>query len=353
MKPSSALLRFSAFLLVGLGLVNAADPKPTQTFPVSQHRWDLLIVDHTLQKSDGTVNDATLRNVVDYLVESHPANVVLAPSLGSIEVENLKLAGFRWESALEALRIASGNQFAWSVQAPAGAEADSPARMPGTGMPGSWNQTCLYILEASPEGVQRAVGGVVEVFNLAGYLQGKDPAEVPKALQEVEQIVSDALRMVRERSGVAGSEAAPSIRFHERSSLLVFVGTTQQVEVARKIILALPGTAPSQASIGARYGSGMMGGMGMMGGGGTMGGGAFGGGGGGGMGGGGFGGGMMDDAMMKRYGLRPTPQPQQPPAVTPRQPATEPGGSGGAGRTPIPDSNAPASPEIAPRAPGR
>jgi hypothetical protein len=92
MKSSSSFLAFSAFLVIGLGLARAGEPKPALAAPGSQHRWELLIVDHTLQKANGTVDDATLRNVVEYLVELHPANVVLAPSLGSIEILDLKLA---------------------------------------------------------------------------------------------------------------------------------------------------------------------------------------------------------------------------------------------------------------------
>jgi hypothetical protein len=349
MKPSSSLFLGSAILLASLDPANAADSKPAPTAVAAERRWELQIAGGRLQKLDGTLSAATLRDVVDYLVELHPANVVLAPTLGSTEIENLKLAGFRWESALEALRIASGNQFVWSVQ------AGPPETDPVTGAPvrvAHRDETDLYVLEPDPAGAHRAAGGMVEVFNLAGYLQGKDPAEVPKALQEVEQILSQSLRQVRESSGFAGSEPAPSIRFHERANLLVVVGTGEQIEVARKIILALPGTTPSQASVGARYGAGMMGGMGMMGGGGGMSGGAVMGGGGFG-GGGGYGGGTMDDAMMKRYGLRPATPPQPTPAPAPRQPPAEPGGSGGAGRTPVPNSNAPALPEVAPRVPGR
>jgi hypothetical protein len=52
----------------------------------------------------------------------------------------------------------------------------------------------------------------------------------------------------------------------------VLVGSPEQIDVARKIILALPGATPSQAGFGAgRYG--MMGGSSGYGGGGGMGGG--------------------------------------------------------------------------------
>ena len=336
MKPPTSLLLSAAILLTNSGIANAADSKPQPVQGASQRHWELQIVDGILLKQDGTGSSATLRNVTDYLVELYPANVVLAPTLGDIEVGNLKLAGFKWESALEALRIASGNQFVWSVQ------ASAPETDPATGLPSrpaSRDETDLYVLEPDPAGARRAVGGVVEVFNLAGYLQGKEPAQVPEALKELELILAQSLDQVRASSGFAGSEPAPNIRFHERASLLVLVGTAEQVDVARKIILALPGTAPSQAGMGMGYGGGGMGG-------GAMGGGAA-------MGGGGFGRGGMDEAMMMRYGLRPRPVPQPGPGDTPKQPAPSSGGMGIGGPSPSSGPSPTGSPAVAPRAPGK
>lgn len=352
MKSFTLLAVCAAILLASPRPANAADAKPTPSPAPSQQHWELLISQGALQRPDGAAHPATLRNVVDYLVELHPANVVLAPTLGDIEIQNLKLAGFRWESALEALRIASGNQFVWAVQG-AAAETDPASGAPAR--PVYRDVSDLYVLEPDPATAHRASGGVVEVFNLGGYLQGKgqDSAQVSLALEELRLILSESLRQVRESSGLGGPEVAPSIRFHERANLLVLVGTAEQVDVARKIILALPGATASQASAGTTYGAGMMGGGGAPGGVGSGGGGGFGGGVGAGFGGGGFGGTGMSEAMMMRYGLMPRPPAQPGSGTGAPRPGTGAEGSSGRNLPVAPKPNASDPAVVAPAAPGK
>ncbi len=309
-RCTTALFTAAVLQLATIATTLAAEAKPERPPEQSPRRWELEIVQGALLIPDANDIPATLRSVTDYLVELHPANVVLAPTLGNVEIGNLKLAGFRWDTALEALRIASGNQFTWSLRPQAGGVD------PTTGLPmpsADVDPVALYVLEPDPTYAQRSAGGVVEVFNLAGYLRGMQPEEVPEGLKELEGILAQSLDQVRARGSVAESEPAPSIRFHEGAKLLVVVGSAEQVDLARKIILALPGTVSSHADAasgyGARYGSGGgVGGMGVGGssfggfGGGIGGGGAMGGGGG--VGGGSFGGAGMEETMMMRYGIR-------------------------------------------------
>ena len=286
MKSHASLLLSAAILLANSGLLYSAETKPEPVPEVSQRHWELQIVDGVLLKHNNTRSPATLQNVVDYLVGLYPANVVLAPTLGNIQIGNLKLAGFKWESALEALRIASGSQFICTSR------GSAPGIDPTTGMPlsqTSRDEADLYVLEPDPAGPHRASGRAVEVFNLAGHLQGKDSMQAAEALKEVQTILAESLEQVQANGGFVESEPNPSIRFHERASLLVLVGTPQQIDVARKIILALPGTTASQTETGMAYGTGAM------------------------MGGGGFGGGMSE-VMARRYGLRPRNVPNVPQA---------------------------------------
>lgn len=313
MKPHKSLFLSGAILLSQLGVTCPAEVKSAPTSETPPSRWELQIVNSALLRPNATHIPATLQNVVDYLVELRPANVVLAPTLGGIQIENLKLAGFRWESALEALRIASGNQFRWSAQG-ATSEID-----PTTGMPlppVARDETTLYVLEPDPMGSRRPGDREVEVFNLAGYLEGKFPAQVTETLNEVQAILGESLEQVRAGSNLPESEPVPSIRFHASANLLVVVGTARQMEVARKIILALPRTASSQAAgAGMGYGGAGTGGSGFGGGAGMMGG--------------------MNEAMMRRYGLLP----QNPPPGT---------AAGAASVSPLlPSSNPPESPALA------
>jgi len=302
MKSSLVLLVSAAVFLSNTAGVAAGEATPVPTPEPTPHQWDLRVAGGQLVRKEGGALPATLRNVVDYLVELQPANVVLAPSLGEVEIVDLKLAGLRWEGALEALRIASGNAFIWSSQPPA--ETIDPA----TGMPmrpTSPGEASLYVLEPAPGGPRALNERAVEVFNLSGYLAGKEGNQITETLDELKLILGESLHQVWAGTRPAQAEPVPSVRFHSSASLLVVVGTPPQIEIARKIILALPGTSPSQA------GAGMGSGFGGMGGGGNypIGGGMVGGGmgtsvQGGRYGGGGFGGGM-DERMMRRYGLIP------------------------------------------------
>ncbi len=315
MKSSIVVLASAAVFLSNTAGVIAGEAAPVPVPEPTSHQWDLRIAGGQLLPKEGRPTPATLRNVVDYLVELQPANVVLAPSLSEVEIVDLKLAGLRWEGALEALRIASGNVFIWSSQPPA--EAIDPA----TGMPmrpTSPGEASLYVLEPAPGGPRPHNERAVEVFNLSGYLAGKEGNQIAETLDELKLILGESLHQVwaGSRPSPVPAEPVPSVRFHSSAKLLVVVGTPPQIEIARKIILALPGTTASQASAGMGPGFGGLGGGGGYGtsggtatGGYGIGGGMMGGGmgtsvQGGRYGGGGFGGGM-DERMMRRYGLIP------------------------------------------------
>jgi len=312
----SSLVRFAsaAVLLSSSAAAIAGETPPGPASETAPHRWDLQVADGQVLRKEGGPVPSTLRHVVDYLVELQPANVVLAPSLGDVPIMDLKLAGLRWEGSLEALRIASGNAFIWSSQPPV--EAIDPT----TGMsvrPAPFGEASLYVLEPAPGGPRPLYERAVEVFNLSGYLAGKEGNQIAETLDELKLILGESLHQVSAGSPPAPSAAdpAPSVRFHSSASLLVVVGTPPQIEVARKIILALPGTSPSQAGAGMGSGLGGMGGGNYGTGGGMMGGGMMGGGmgtsaGSVGFSGGGFGGGM-DERMMRRYGLVPDRGPAQ------------------------------------------
>ncbi|HOY59206.1 MAG TPA: hypothetical protein PK640_13860, partial [Verrucomicrobiota bacterium] len=313
MKSSLVLLVSAAVFLSHTAGVIAGEATPVPVPAPVSHQWDLQIASGELLRNEGRPTQATLRNVVDYLVELQPANVVLAPSLGDVEIMDLKLAGLRWEGALEALRIASGNVFIWSSQPPA--EAIDPA----TGMPmrpTSPGEANLYVLEPAPGGPRPLNERAVEVFNLSGYLAGKEQNQIAETLDELKLILGESLHQVWTGTRQAQAEPVPSVRFHSSANLLVVVGTPPQIDIARKIILALPGTTASQASAGmgpgfggpgGGAGYGTSGGIGTGGygiGGGMMGGGMAGGGmAGGGMAGGGMaGGGMGTSVQGGRYG---------------------------------------------------
>ena len=114
MKPN--LLRAHKVLITCAGtLVSAwlclAAPAPPET-PKSGPGWALEI-SNGLLRHDNTQVDATLENIINLLRETYPANLAVAPGLSRVKVQDLKLSSFRWEQALEALRVASGGAFRW------------------------------------------------------------------------------------------------------------------------------------------------------------------------------------------------------------------------------------------------
>lgn len=203
--------------------------------PAREPRWDLVIVDRVLRKGDGKHTQATLRNVVDYLRELYPANVVLAPGVGEVEVGDLKLASFQWEAGLEALRVASGNAFTWRSH---------PERVPGvdptTGLPTVRREPAdsdLLVLTRDESAVNRPS---VEVFNMGGFVQGVGKDKADEKLNEVMMIIRETLLELGEKRGI-------DYRYHSGASLLVMSGAPEKLEIAKRILLALPQVTPSRA----------------------------------------------------------------------------------------------------------
>ena len=93
MKSSLVLLVSAAVLLSNTVVVAAGEATPVPAPEPTSHPWDLRVAGGQLVRKEGGALPATLRNVVDYLVELQPANVVLAPSLGEVQIVDLKLAG--------------------------------------------------------------------------------------------------------------------------------------------------------------------------------------------------------------------------------------------------------------------
>jgi hypothetical protein len=198
MKHSGYLLLIISALLISPAQTRSQTESKKEPQPASSHPWNLLVTGGQLVKQDNSRVPATLQNIVDYLRENYVANVVLAPSVGTITVEDLKLSGFRWESALEALRIASGNQFIWRSSRGATPAVDP---MTGAAIPAEPAEDDLFVLERDPSAAQVASLTTLEVFNLAGYLQGKEPEQVSEALNQVQDILTGSFEQIR-ASGV-------------------------------------------------------------------------------------------------------------------------------------------------------
>ena len=213
-------------------------------------RWDLDIMKGVLRKPDGKTVPANLGNVIDYLRDLFPANLVLAPGVGQVKVGDLKLASFQWEPALDALKVASGNAFVWKRRTDSNAIGviDPTTGIPVSGGAGAGGESegreGLLMLTLDDSGEIPGPRRMVEVFNLGGYLHGQDKDKQDKSLDEITKFIDETLGDFD-----LGQDRRLSLRFkfHSGASLLVVSGSPGEVDVARKVILALPETSSSKA----------------------------------------------------------------------------------------------------------
>lgn len=279
MKLNSLLKCSLAAALLGSQLLAAtvvsAQPaaKPAAS---NKSPYQLEIEGGILLLPTGNKVEATLENVAEQLRElellrhGDPANIVLSPDLPKIKIANLKLAATTLAQELEALRVASGERFVWSpgdyavpvLQAATGLYINqSPDQMQGT----------LYILRPAAESGRDRLR--VEAFSLTGYFESRKKGNDEKAyeqmvhreIEQIEIIVAETAALYRDlNQKVSGGEMpggkAPSLRFHSGANLLVVMGDPGAVELAAKVISALPHVQPSDGSaggagFGGRYGT--------------------------------------------------------------------------------------------------
>ena len=109
---------------------------------------------------------------------------------------------------------------------------------------------------------------MVEAFNIGPYLEftrrqasvekGKTQYETSEAAQnrvqrsidQVKQIITETIAVVHQAQ--PGEADTPAFQFHPGAALLVVIGTRDAVEVARKVVNALPdqvGQAPSASAL--------------------------------------------------------------------------------------------------------
>jgi hypothetical protein len=221
--------------------------------------YDLVIADGQLVNGPKGTVDATLGNVVNALLQMHPvANIVLSPGLSTVRVSDLKLRTSRLQEELEAIRVASGSKFDWTGPGSPAPNVASPSVIdPSTGLPtgGGDPNTGLFVLREpmpTPE-----THRMVEAFNLEPYLEWLRSKQEPKAspeererqiqksLSEIQLIVMETIDKLKQGQS-SSADDAPSFQFHRGANLMIVIGTNEAVDVARRIVMALPrAQAPS------------------------------------------------------------------------------------------------------------
>jgi hypothetical protein len=232
-------------------------PPSATTSDSKSSGYNLEIVDGKLILPTSKV-EATLGNVVDALRDQYTeANIVLAPGLAKLKVADLKLRAGRVMDELEGLRVATGGKF--EIQGPS---MSAQLVDQNTGLPvgGTKPNAGLFVLrDPRPTGPTERT---VEAFNIGPYLtwlrmkpnEGaqKRSAE-DQALDEIGQIIQQT---ISDFKGDSGDADRPTWQYHRGATLLVVIGNIESVEIARKIVNALPGMSAIADSARARYGLG-------------------------------------------------------------------------------------------------
>ncbi len=256
----AGLLCLAATLQVNRGL--AQEPPKSAGTPAAAQPGDrgrvpgpyvIEIRDGAMWENGKPKNPASLANVVDELRKLWPeANIVLAPEVSGLKIEDLKLRSIHelWE-ALEAVRVASGYRFEWRKGSPSVPVAD-----PATGLllKAAPVETSLFILDRGTESQRNSLERarhMVEVFNLKDYLRtlathpagppGQAAADPSRALHDIEQIVMDTVYAMGDRDVPESDQ--PKFMFHESAGVLVVTGPPDMIEVAHKVISALTGSS--------------------------------------------------------------------------------------------------------------
>ena len=218
------------------------DAAPGATQASAPVRYEIEIEHGDLRTDSKTLrphNMATLDNIVKLLREEHPeANIVMAPELADVRVEDLKLheASYLRED-LEALRVASGDKFIWKAR---------QLSSIGVGEP-------LYSLESSERFLKEqapAKSPQVEVFNFTSYFDRFRRSESARltnsgpldegAVRQLEQITIDKTKdIIRETVQSFGGNSKMNFQFHQGANLLVVTGPTDEIDVAKKVINAM------------------------------------------------------------------------------------------------------------------
>ena len=219
-----------------------------QTSPVSRGVFD-IDVSNGLFTNNGVATSSTIGNLVKRLRDTNPNwTLVVAPDanefrLGELTLRNVDLVAFGQvielasDGALQAARIFSGENvtIGWGISA-----GDSRS------------------------GAGAGSGRMVEAFNVSGFAQFVVASEVDKNIDpnaRIGQIVTAIEETItslnargtaagnspRGQAGSAGARGSaqtrqpPSIRYYQSANLLVVIGSASDIDVATRIIDALPG----------------------------------------------------------------------------------------------------------------
>jgi hypothetical protein len=263
MNPSTLNSNWLRNILFNAILATALLTRGALRVEAADSLYQLEIQNNMLLGKDGKETDATLANVVERLRElevarsGNPPNIVLSPDLPEIQIANLKLASTTLIQELEAIRVASGERFTWSVgnapQAGGFPVMDPASGLPSavSGAPAEAESVPLYVLRPSEQSARPRLR--VEAFSLANYFAPRlkpddaagNAAKIDREIAQLESIMRETLEIYRAMCQDGNAGPSPTLRFHRGANLLILMGQPEAVEVVAKVVAALPGVQRS------------------------------------------------------------------------------------------------------------
>jgi len=166
---------------------------------------------------------ATIGNLSKYLRAQNPdLNIVLSPGAADEKISDLKLRSGDMKAVTEAVMIAT----------------DSKVR----GNQLSGKDTWTFVARE-----KQNQGSTVEVFNLSGYISTLNTNNDDVIFQKLDE-VEDLIRRTLEESGYTNGHDI-SFRYHPGTHLLIVTGTSDAIDITRKIVNALSGQ-PRPGTVG-------------------------------------------------------------------------------------------------------
>ena len=217
-----ALTFLAGCLLTGMAAWAAETPdrpaaEPLSAASVGPHvkKLNLVIRDGVFTNAGGQKQEATVQNLADFARARYHQNIVLSPGAGSVVISDLKLDAADIDGFFQALTVASGGTISAGKA--------------------EFGETGLWAVTARDRAPRK-----VEVFNLTGYLHSGSPGgkDTGEKLEQLQTIILQTLHQLK--LGRLGPGEEPSFQFHDGANLFVVIGTDEAVDVARKVIGALP-----------------------------------------------------------------------------------------------------------------
>ncbi|WP_367872590.1 hypothetical protein [Luteolibacter sp. Populi] len=226
--------RFLPSLLLGLALATGpatAQEPPDGLSPIPTTTEQLVLIPGAVVIPQADFQDATLGEVVDFLVAKSGANLMISSEVKQLKVPDMTLRNVTGLGVLRAI-ASTGVPFQVTETAP---------EIPG--------DTSVWVIVGTNP-VDRDLPNITQIFNLRNVQPigavAAAAVESPVSRDEftaiVQEMNSAVLTALKARSESINAKVdLPVIKVHESTRLLIISGHPEEVNIAQQVVCALGG----------------------------------------------------------------------------------------------------------------